>query len=347
MGSSPTSSPVSSSGHLAEDESSQSGREATQTLQRTHPGDVIGHALACPNYAPLPALLVAYAKATGNRLPMEDFYDCECQVDGRICKDNEDDKPRSPAGSSQSKVSSDNVNKHGMDECDTEREPAHVIEPLVNERIHDKFKQLTKISARSTQSLADGVASLENIKGAYLAFLEELGGLEKELCMLPFDDMTWLSQSSSLGPEQPLSQLAIGMAIHHEDANVPSMGLPAKEMHQQHWNPDKDPHIDALTRRTQSSQSESSLQDDSHDDVETAVLASCRPLDIRVSASGGSHPRPSPCTTRDSSFFPPRVIHLPEDTEELVIPTSDPYEIEYPYMFIPSLESTLAQSHKR
>ncbi|CDO76166.1 hypothetical protein BN946_scf184740.g9 [Trametes cinnabarina] len=122
----------------------------------------------------------------------QSFYDCECQADQSKSKQKE---LRSPVKSSHSDFGSSSLGKPAVDEDDLKMGPAIVVKPPGpgTAHVHDKFKLLAEISAHGTQSLADGVALLEDIKTAYLALHKQLDGLKEELRTLPFEDMTWLS----------------------------------------------------------------------------------------------------------------------------------------------------------
>lgn len=59
--------------------------------------------------------------------------------------------------------------------------------------------------------------------------------------------------------------------------------------------------------------------------------------------SGSVHLRSSLITEPFLPIFPLHTFTVPDDYDGLVVPTSDPHEVEYPYMIVPSLETRLAR----
>ncbi|KAJ3000593.1 hypothetical protein NUW54_g6758 [Trametes sanguinea] len=161
------SSPVSLSGHLAEDELSDS--DSGLPINRMAQSQQSGHGYnlhECAHHSPIPQPLLRFIKETGNRLPWQDF-DCECVIRLR----NEHCLQSSPPF--------ENDNNDHLSEG---------LNPPCATRAYDGFQHLAKISRQQADSLPRHGASLQAFRTAYLAILEVVRTIQNELDVLSMDD---------------------------------------------------------------------------------------------------------------------------------------------------------------
>ncbi|KAI1782308.1 hypothetical protein LXA43DRAFT_1104287 [Ganoderma leucocontextum] len=189
----------------------------------------------------------------------------------------------------------------------TGAESVDVDLPLDNQtkaRAYSEFRKFAKTAARSCVLLSQPRRSLDDVRASYISLLEGLEGLRGYLRELPYGEQGWIDDGSL-----PLPALFTGkgvLCMRKEDNGDPE--------------DDGDPELEACGGLARC--------------VEKAMMRGDRGgLGEPMTPLRLVHPAPVL-----PPLYPLEVVQLPLDSTSLIVPTSCPHELEYPYMLVPSVE---------
>ncbi|RDX40598.1 hypothetical protein OH76DRAFT_1490151 [Lentinus brumalis] len=170
--------------------------------------------------------------------------------------------------------------------------------------VYHHFRTFAKTAARSSVLLSSSAHSAEDVHSAYLSLTEGLEGLRRALLRVyGLEDSSWLT--ASVG--SPMPRLPSLLASMEGSLVLGAAPVPHGEGHT-HAAAEEGPDVE----RAPSTPSESSLP----------LTPLAHDLDL-----GRETPGPPPC----GAFPRMEVVVLSPESDSLIVPTSCPHEVEFPY----------------
>ncbi|KAI0706254.1 hypothetical protein C8T65DRAFT_696249 [Cerioporus squamosus] len=184
--------------------------------------------------------------------------------------------------------------------------------------VRSHFRKFAKTAARSAVLLSQEEISIADIRSAFLSLSEGLDRLRGVMGQLPCDDKNWIGSPSSarLPPLDIISSLVdyrSSPALSH----LPNIPVPLTPL-------GITPSLVDYQSSPISASQGSSLN---CSDLPTIPGYNRYSEWLDDEATLSTYPEDA------LPVFPLTVCHLPVSTDTLIVPTSDPLELEYPYMY--------------
>ncbi|EIW62749.1 uncharacterized protein TRAVEDRAFT_43081 [Trametes versicolor FP-101664 SS1] len=180
------------------------------------------------------------------------------------------------------------------------------LDPASSIKAQLGFRRFAKLAAESCAWLSRTGNSVEDVQAAYLSIMQSLDGLREKLLELPFEDKDWIGNSSA--------------------PRLPSLLEKSEEC-----------GVDAAADITLCAAEDGCLG------PSDTPANGHKVYTLPLTTPNVHRDLHTPRLDLSPPLFPIHPYVLSPDSMELVVPTSDPREIEYPFMIVPSLESRLSR----